>query len=299
MSDQGPNAPLAALRVFEAAARLLSFTRAAEELGMTQAAVSYQIKVLEERVGAPLFLRRPRQVELTEIGARLSPAVSDAFERLRTAYDDARGETRSVLAVTSTPTFASNWLAPRLGLFHLQHPLIAVRLDTESRNRDFAREQVDVGIRGGYGEWPGVAAHKLVPITFTPMASPAFVEKFGPIEKPADLLDLTIIDTPDPWWDIWLERVGLPKGSLKSLPQNDFGAQSLTASAAMAGHGIAMLTPLFFRDALASGALVQLFPDFGEDGQSYWLVHAQARRNVTKIKAFREWMLDQFASSHT
>jgi LysR family glycine cleavage system transcriptional activator len=289
--------PLAALRVFEAAARLLSFTKAAEELGMTQAAVSYQIKVLEERVGSPLFLRRPRQVELTEVGARFSPRVSDAFERLRDAYRDARGESRSVLAVSSVATFASNWLAPRLGLFQLQHPYIAVRLDTDSRNRDFTREQVDVGIRGGFGVWPGLTAHKLMPITFAPMLSPRLLERVGPLREPADLLRLPIIDASDPWWPVWLESVGLPADGLAASPANEMESQAISANAALAGHAVAMLTPAFFQDALSSGTLVQPFETLGRDGQHYWLVHAEARGKVPKIKAFRDWVLDQFPAS--
>lgn len=289
--------PLAALRVFEAAARLLSFTKAAEELGMTQAAVSYQIKVLEERVGSPLFLRRPRHVELTDVGARFSPRVSDAFERLRDAYRDARGESRSVLAVSSVATFASNWLAPRLGVFQLQHPHIAVRLDTDSRNRDFTREQVDVGIRGGFGVWPGLTAHKLMPITFAPMLSPRLLERVGPLREPADLLRLPIIDASDPWWPVWLESVGLPADGLAASPANELESQAISANAALAGHAVAMLTPAFFQDALSTGALVQPFSTLGRDGQHYWLVHAEARGKVPKIKAFRDWVLDQFPAS--
>lgn len=295
MPDEAGLPPLAALRVFESAARLLSFTKAAEELGMTQAAVSYQIKVLEERVGAPLFLRRPRQVELTEVAMRFSPAVSDAFERLRDAYKDARGESRSVLAVSSVATFASNWLAPRLGVFQLQHPQIAVRLDTEARNRDFAREQVDVGIRGGFGTWPGLVAHRLMPITFAPMLSPKLLERAGPLREPADLLRLPIIDASDPWWIVWLRDLGLPVDGLDAQPRNDLESQAIAASAALAGNTVAMLTPTFFQDALNSGALVQPFEHVGRDGQDYWLIYAEARRNVAKIKAFRDWVLDQFA----
>jgi LysR family glycine cleavage system transcriptional activator len=286
--------PLAALRVFEATARLLSFTKAAEELGMTQAAVSYQIKVLEERVGAPLFLRRPRQVELTEVGARFSPRVSEAFERLRDAYRDARGESRSVLAVSSVATFASNWLAPRLGLFQLQHPHIAVRLDTEGRNRDFTREQVDVGIRGGFGTWPGLVAHRLMPITFAPMLSPKLLERVGPITEPADLFRLPIIDASDPWWPVWLAGVDLPVDGLARLPANEIESQAISANAALAGHAVAMLSPALFQDALSSGTLVQPFETLGQDGQHYWLVHAETRGKVPKIKAFRDWILDQF-----
>ncbi|MBS9719976.1 LysR family transcriptional regulator [Tianweitania sp. BSSL-BM11] len=295
MAEASDLPPLAALRVFEAAARLLSFTKAAQELGMTQAAVSYQIKILEERVGAPLFLRQPRQVALTEVGARFSPTVSDAFERLRDAYKDARGESRSVLAVSSAVTFASNWLAPRLGLFQLEHPHIAVRLDTEPRNRDFSREQVDVGIRGGHGKWPGLTAHQLMPITFTPMLSPKLLERTGPLTEPRDLLQLPIIDASDPWWPLWLRSVGLPPDSLAERPHHDLGSQAIVANAALAGNGVAMLTPMFFTDALRSGALVQPFEHLGLDGQSYWLIHADTRRNVPKIRAFRDWLLDQFS----
>ncbi|GHD06956.1 LysR family transcriptional regulator [Tianweitania populi] len=238
-------------------------------------------------------------MELTEVGARFSPSVSDAFERLREAYKDARGESRSVLALSSVATFASNWLAPRLGLFQLEHPHIAVRLDTESRNRDFTREQVDVGIRGGFGKWPGLAAHKLMPITFTPMLSPLLLNRAGPLNEPADLLRLPIIDAFDPWWASWLESVGLPPDSLATRPRNDLESQAIAASAALAGNAVAMLTPAFFGEALRSGALVQPFEHLGSDGQNYWLVHAESRRNVAKIKAFREWLLDQFKAGPT
>src|SRR5690349_21226798 len=137
-----PLPPLSSIRCFEAAARHQSFTRAAEELGMTQAAVSYQIKLLEERFG-PLFLRRPRGVALTEAGRRLAPAVTDAFAALRDAFEDLGHAAEGVLVISVVNTFASNWLAPRLGGFQITHPAIAVRLDVTGRLVDFAREEVD------------------------------------------------------------------------------------------------------------------------------------------------------------
>src|SRR3954447_10884840 len=133
--------PLSAVRVFEAAARHLSFTKAAEELGMTQAAVSYQIKVLEERVGTPLFLRLPRKVALSETGQRLAPAANEAFELLRTAFTSARDKSQGVLSMTVVTTFATNWLVPRLGSFQYANPSLAVRLDTSTRLIDFSREE--------------------------------------------------------------------------------------------------------------------------------------------------------------
>lgn len=148
--------PLSAIRVFESASRHASFTRAVEELGMTQAAVSYQIKLLEERVGAPLFLRKPRQVELTELGKRLAPAINDAFETMRAAFASAREDTQGVLTISAVVTFAANWLVQRLGSFQMRHPALAVRLDTSNDMVDFATSNVDMAIRSGRGEWPGM-----------------------------------------------------------------------------------------------------------------------------------------------
>ena len=139
-----PLPPLAATRVFEAAARQLSFTKAAAELGMTQAAVSYQIKVIEDRVGAPLFLRRPRQVQLTETGRRLAAAASQAFDLLRDAYAEARGVTDGMLVINSLQTFATNWLAQHLGSFQIAHPRIAVRIEIEN--------VLDEGLPRAYGK---------------------------------------------------------------------------------------------------------------------------------------------------
>ncbi|MGO4834913.1 LysR family transcriptional regulator, partial [Rhizobiaceae sp. 2RAB30] len=132
-----PLPPLAAIRAFEAAARHGSFTKAAEELGMTQAAVSYQIKLLEDRVGAPLFLRRPRQVSLTETGKRLAPAVSEAFELLSAAYQTARHGAQGTLVINTVQTFAAQWLAQHMGEFQIAHPALAVRLEASSGVVDF------------------------------------------------------------------------------------------------------------------------------------------------------------------
>lgn len=160
--------PLPAIRAFEAAARHLSFTRAAAELGMTQAAVSYQIKVLEERLGTPLFLRKARQIALTGAGARLAPEVTLAFETLRTAFADTRGRVEGTLSITSVPTFASHWLAQNVGLFQMAHPDIAVRIDSSPNLVDFTTEDFDVGIRGAVSIEPGLVGHLLVRQTLPP-----------------------------------------------------------------------------------------------------------------------------------
>ncbi|MDG4878237.1 LysR substrate-binding domain-containing protein [Mesorhizobium sp. WSM4935] len=290
-----PLPPLQAIRVFEAVARHLSFTKAAQELGMTQAAASYQIKVLEERIGAPLFLRRPKQIELTEPGQRLAPAVSEAFSILGHAYAAARGGADGLLCVTTVLTFASNWLAQHLGSFQLAHPALAVRLDTSSRLTDFAREDVDLAIRSGAGKWPGLEAHKLLDADFTPMLSPKLAASIGGVKEPADLLRLPILDPGDIWWAQWFEAAGVTGHDLAKRPGSSMGAQAYEANAAMAGHGVAILTRALFKNELADGRLIQPFDLVGDDGHAYWLVYPTARRNVPKIRAFRDWILAEIA----
>ena len=289
--------PLAAIRAFEAAARNASFTKAAEELGMTQAAVSYQIKVLEERVGVPLFLRRPRQVVLTEAGQRLAPAVSEAFALLSEAYARVRAGAEGTLVISTVQTFGSNWLARHLGSFQIAHPSIAVRLDTSSHMVDFSREEVDVGIRSGGGKWPGLAVHMLFRADFTPMLSPQLAESIGGVKEPADLLRLPILDPSDPWWRQWFAAANVPADELARRPGSSMGSQASEGSAAMAGQGVAILTRALFAAELADGRLIQPFDLVGEDGHAYWLVYPEARRNVPKIRAFREWLLAEIARS--
>ena len=290
-----PLPPLQAVRVFEAVARHLSFTKAAKELGMTQAAASYQVKLLEERIGAPLFLRRPRQIELTEPGQRLAPAVSEAFAILGQAYAAARGGADGLLCVTTVLTFASNWLAQHLGAFQIAHPALAVRLDTSSRLTDFAREDVDLAIRSGGGKWPGLEAHKLLDADFTPMLSPKLAASIGGVNEPADLLRLPILDPGDIWWTQWFEAAGVSGHDLAKRPGSSMGAQAYEANAAMAGHGVAILTRALFKNEIADGRLVQPFDLVGDDGHAYWLVYPTARRNVPKIRAFRDWILAEIA----
>ncbi len=287
--------PLAAIRCFEAAARHQSFTRAASELGITQAAMSYQIKLLEERLGA-LFLRKPRGVALTDAGRRLAPPVTAAFDGLRYAFEELNQTAEGLLSITAVQTFAVNWLVPRLGAFQAAHPKIAVRLDVTGRVVDFAREEFDVGFRhNATDSWPGLVAHPLIALEFTPMLSPRLIERFGPVERPADLLKLTLIEASDPWWRIWFALAGEPVPDMGARPNLNLGTQHLAGSAAVAGQGAAMLTPAFFRTELAEGRLVQPFPLIGRDKGHYCLVYPEARRRSPKIRAFRDWILATMA----
>lgn len=285
--------PLTAVRAFEAVARHLSFTKAADELGMTQAAVSYQIRILEERVGAAVFLRRPRQIALSETGAQLAPQVRQAFDLMRDAFADVRGKLDGLLCITTVPTFASNWLAQNLGLFQVDHPDMAVRLDSTSSVVDLLHDQFDLAIRTmpGPDPGPGLVSHLLVMADFSPLLSPALAQSIGGVTRPEDLLKLPALDPQDEWFEQWFAAAGVSGYSSLGRPQGHFGLQSLLGTAAMAGRGVAMLTPGFFHDEIASGRLLQPFPLLASDGRGYYLVYPEARRNAPKIRAFRDWLL--------
>ncbi|HRO15921.1 MAG TPA: LysR substrate-binding domain-containing protein [Paracoccus sp. (in: a-proteobacteria)] len=282
--------PLAALRVFDSAARLMSFTAAARDLGMTQAGVSYQIRLLEERLGGPLFLRKPTGIELTALGTRLARPTHEAFDLLRAAYAPARGT--DSLSISTLPTLAGNWLSQRLGRFQMDNPGLAVRLETSDRVVDFTREDIDVAIRLGDGNWPGLTAQRLFGVEFTPMLSPALIERHGPLTDPAQILPLPWIDPEEPGWSLWLAEAGVTRiCDCPPRPGLWLGTQIHEARAAMAGDGVALLSPRFFRFELATGSLVQPFPITATNGKAYWLVYPPARRNRPSIRAFRRFLM--------
>ena len=282
--------PLAAVRVFEAAARLENFTAAANELGMTQAAVSYQVKALEERIGAPLFIRERGRARLTPIGARLAPALAQAFDTIEGAFANVRVDDQSLLTIATTVTFASAWLAWRIGAFQVAHPNLAVRLLTSDGLTDFGRDEVDVAIRAGRGDWAPLDAERLMKIDFTPMCSPGFLARHGGMIRAKDLPGLPLISPLDQWWEVWLRQAGVePPG--EGAPRGiRLDSQATEGAAAMAGQGVAMLTPFFWRNDIAEGRLVRLFEQTSSHGYGYWLVCPAERRNVPKIKRFREWL---------
>jgi LysR family glycine cleavage system transcriptional activator len=287
--------PLPAVRVFEAAARHENFTLAAAELGMTQAAVSYQIKLLEERLGGPLFLRAKRRVMLSEIGRKIAPLVSGAFDTLDDAFAHARAEESGVLAITSAQTFATNWLGRRLGRFQIEQPELAVRLHASNDLVDFARDEIDVGIRAGQGAWPGLKAHFLYRAHFTPMCSPDFLRRHR-LAEPADLPHVPRIDPESEWWRLWLETAG---AELVEMPRQRgirLDSQVIEGAGALAGHGVALLAPLMWADELAAGRLIRPFAQIAYEGPSLWLIYPEHKRNAAKVRIFRDWLLREFAA---
>ena len=280
--------PLASIRVFEAAARHLNFTAAARELGMTQAAVSYQIRLLEERLGTPLFRRERGRVTLAPAARRAATIATGALDALTDAFAGLRADGDAVLRISCANTFGVRWLAPRIGGFQLAHPDLAVRLDASDTLADFARDDVDVGIRAGL-EPAGLHATRLFDISFTPMASPAFLARY-PLPTPAALLDVPRLSPEDSWWPIWFAGAGVEfapgrTGGLR------LDSQVSEAGAAMGGAGVGLLNARMWQPELAAGLLVAPFDYAAGYGGSFWLICSEARRNVPKIKAFRDWIV--------
>lgn len=284
--------PLNALRVFEAVGRLMSFTRAGEELGMTQTAVSYQIKLLEEHIGEPLFWRRPRQIGLTETGQRLHPKVKEALGMMADAVADARQQADGILEIRSTPTFASHWLARHIGAFQLQHPGLAVRILRVEKPVDFHADNADVVIWRGERPPADVEAHELFRLHYAPMLSPKLAETIGGVTTPADLLKLPLIGGSSKWWGIWFQSNGIDTPLPGTITIDADGALDLEGSAAIAGHGVALLSPFLHREELEAGRLFMPVDIFKKDDLSYWLVYPKSRRKSAKVQAFRQWMKD-------
>lgn len=294
--------PLSAVRVFEAAARHENFTLAAAELGMTQAAVSYQVKALEDRVGAALFVREKGRARLTPLGTRLLPSLTQAFDAIEAAFAVTRAEDEALLTVTTTFTFANAWLAWRLGGFQMAHPDLAVRMSPSNEMVDLRGGDADVAIRSGDGHWEGLESHLLIPITFTPMAAPSFLlqveRQLGRPVEPADLPSQPMITPDDHWWDVWFKDAGVP---VENRPRRSGGlrldSQANEGLAAMGGQGFVLLTPDFWQNDLVAGRLVQPFAQVSTRGFAYWLVYPPERRNLPKVKRFREWLLAELAGT--
>ena len=285
-----PLPPLNALRAFEAAARHLSFTRAAEELNVTQAAVSHQVKALEERTGVKLFRRLTRGLLLTEDGHALLPDLREAFDRLAQAVDRiGRQGGQGTLNISLLTTFALGWLVPRLPRFQAAHPSIDVRLTTTARLIDFAGEDVDVAIRYGTGGWPGLRCDEIFEDVITPLCNARFKER---LRKPADILNVPLLhEQYEHDWRTWFRAAGLTVGQLKKGPI--FDSTRVAIEAAIAGVGVACGAPTLFTAEIANGQLHQPFELVVPNGKSFWLVSPEATAERPKIKALREWMLEE------
>lgn len=295
MPDPLSQIPLSAIRVFEAAARLSSFTRAGQELGITQAAVSWQVKALEQRLGLPLFRRLTREVVLTPEGERLARAASEAMAALRVALQDLGGEADSVLTITALPSLAIQWLAPRLGGFQIAHPDIAVRLDTSVSVADLRQGEFDLALRGGKGQWPDLEVTPLFRHVQTPLCSPQTRDRLGGLRDPGDLLKAERIGAAEEW-AVWFAAAGLQAPPARTPPGFNADAQTLEVAAALSRDGVALGSPIFFAAEIAQGRLVQPFEIIADYGTGYFLVIPPDRVRRRKIAAFRDWIVAQAAA---
>lgn len=282
--------PLSAVRVFEAAARRQNFTQAASELGMTQAAVSYQIRLLEERLGVPLFARIKGRVSLTDAGRRIAPLVASAFETLGDAFSGLVAEDQALLSVSTAQTIATAWLAPRLGAFQIRHPDLAVRLSSDNKLVDFSTGEYHAAVRAGRGLWPGLKCHFLFRLNYTPICSADFAATHK-LERPEQLLEVPRLSPADDWWSSWFRDAGVTIREQGADPGLVLDNQVMEANAAFAGAGVAMMTPMFWRTELAEGRLVRPFDHLHVTDLAFYLCYPEGRRNQPKIAAFRDWLL--------
>jgi LysR family transcriptional regulator of beta-lactamase len=279
--------PLNALRAFEASARHLSFTRAAIELCVTQAAVSHQVKSLEAQLNVTLFKRLPRGLMLTREGETLLPVLRESFDRIaQTLGQFEGGHYREVLTVGAVGTFAVGWLLPRLADFQARYPLIDLRLSTHNNRVDVAAEGLDYAVRFGAGAWHGTDACHLLEAPLTVLCIPAIAEQ---LHTPHDLLKHTLLRSyRADEWSLWFHAAGLPVDTL--VPRSIVFDSSLAMmDAALQGIGVALAPALMFTRQLENDLIRQPF-DVGINTGSYWLTRLQSRAETSAMLAFKEWL---------
>ena len=290
---------LNALRAFEAAARHESFTRAAGELAVTQGAVSHQVKALETELGLRLFQRAHQRLVLTGAGRAYLAVLRDAFDRIAAGTGDLLQRHKAgALTVTTSPNFAMKWLVPRLGRFTAMHPAIDLRIGASLHHVDFAREDVDLGIRHGDGRWPGLAVTRLCTEMLMPVCSPALQRGRQALRAPRDLSRATLLHLNDRAdWTRWFDAAGVRRPDLGHGPV--FDQASLAIDAAVAGQGVALArTALAAADLLAGRLVRPCGPDLAVP-YAYWIVCPAAHAGLPKIVTFRDWLLAEAAADAT
>jgi len=293
--------PLNALRAFEAAARHLNFSRAADELSVTPGAVSQQIQNLEDYVGASLFKRTPRGLLLTDAAQTALPALREAFDRLAeaasllTAAVDGRR-----LTITAAPSFAAKWLVPRLGRFEAAHPQVDVWLSADIDLVDFATGEIDLAIRYGGGGYPGLEAVRLMRETVVPVIAPELLES-NPLNEPRDLASHVLLHdgSPDaddscPDWMMWLAARGVKGVDGTRGPR--FNQSSLVVEAAAGGRGVALAKRALAQDDLDAGRLVVPMQIVTSVDFAYYVVHPKAKGRLAQVKAFVAWITAEAAA---
>jgi LysR family glycine cleavage system transcriptional activator len=283
---------LNALKSFEAAARHESFTRAAEELCVTQGAVSHQVKALEEELGIKLFNRERQRLLITESGREYLAVVRDALDRIALGTERLmQRQSSGALTISTSPDFAAKWLVHRLGRFAEAHPDIDLRVSATMHHVDFAREEVDLAVRHGEGNWPGLHVERLSAEQLFPVCSPKLTNGRHRLSRPADVLKFPLLhlDARKKDWSNWLEAAGVPDAEPPAGPV--MNRASMLIDAAVDGQGIALARTTLAAWDLLNGRLVRPFAVSLRLSKTYWIVCPQATAMVPKIKRARDWLL--------
>ena len=291
--------PLKSMRAFEAAARRLSFTKAAEELFVTPAAISQQVRQLEDYLGVTLFHRMTRAVKLTAEARTVLPLMTEGFDNLTSAIDRlAQDQETGLLTVSTAPTFAAKWLLQRLPDFTEKHPDIDLRLDASLVPRDFDSDDIDISIRLRQGDYPGFHVSRVFGEAFSPVCSPTLLAGKKPLKHPADLnqhrllhVDWGVLKHTMPEWRTWLEAFAVE--GVNPAPGPHFTVEGMAIDAAINGSGVALVSHHTVVEDLKAGRLVKPFDLALQADYSYWLVcpHEYLRR--ARVRAFCDWLLQQ------
>ena len=291
--------PLNALKAFEAAARHLSISLAAEELRVTPAAISHQVRQLEDFIGLPVFERNGRGLALTDAGQAGLRDLRSGFASLEAAMDaiESLGET-GVLNVSVAPSFAAKWLLPRLASFEARHPDIDVHVSASMKLTDFANDGVDIAIRYGAGGYQDLVFEKLLTESLIPVCSPGFLARIQPLKTANDLAGIALLhdDSPDndpscPDWEMWLRAAGAT--NVDASRGARFNQASLVIEAAILGRGIALTKSALAEGDLAAGRLVRHFATVLPVDFAYYFVAPKAKLNLPKVAFFRDWLRQQ------
>ncbi len=290
--------PIAALRALEAAARHLNFTKAADELNVTQSAISHQVRHLEDLWGLKLFDRRAGRLALTRNGQALAPVVRSFMGKMTTTLDMLLSEAlRDPLRVDMLESFAVRWLVPRLGHFHEQHPDIDVWISTSDELVDFKVDNVDAAIRLGHGHYTGLHLTLLLREHLFPVCSPRLLKQIGKPSTPRDLLDYPLLlrrqDPRHPSWEYWFQLADV--GDVMLTEGTRFPDTNMALQAAIDGQGVAMARSAHVGDDLVAGRLVKLFNVECPSTMAYYFVCPEGRESLPKIAAFRKWLCQEAA----
>ncbi|MCH8135023.1 MAG: transcriptional regulator GcvA [Proteobacteria bacterium] len=296
--------PLNSLRAFESSARHLSFVKAAAELHVTPAAISHQVKKLEEYLGIQLFRRLPRGLLLAETGQVLLSELREVFLRLDTAMERVlQSDSQGALTISMAPMFAVKWLVPRLQRFGDLYPDIDLRISSSLGLIDFQRDDFDAAVRLGYGQYPGLEAVKLFDESVTPMCSPRLLEGRHTLYSPDDLQghvllhdDSMAFDPAAPNWSTWLDAAGATQVAASRGPH--FSQPDHALQAAIDGVGVVLGWRYLAAEDIAAGRLVQAFSLALPLGSSFYLVYPDAHRARPKIVAFQDWLMVETKVSH-